>query len=108
MPSAATIVGADGTPEQVPSQSVTAGFFDVLGVTPLLGRAPAVGREPERHEVVVSEGFWRSRLGADRLPSAEPRHRRPAVDHRRRASRRFQLVPASGNAASTDCHSCGC
>jgi putative ABC transport system permease protein len=63
---AATIVGPDGTPEQVPSQSVTAGFFDVLGVTPLLGRTflPS-DLTPIAHAVVVSEGFWRSRLQAD-------------------------------------------
>ena len=30
--------GADGTAETVPRQWVTAGFFDVLGVTPIAGR----------------------------------------------------------------------
>jgi putative ABC transport system permease protein len=67
MPASATIVGTDGTPEQVSAQSVTAGFFDVLGVTPLLGRG-LQGSDAASHapEVVVSEHFWRSRLGADR------------------------------------------
>src|SRR5262245_46707232 len=35
---AVTIAGADGTVEQLPSQSVTTRFFDVLGVTPVAGR----------------------------------------------------------------------
>ena len=46
---------------------MTAGFFDVLGVTPLLGRGfLASEASPDGPEVVVSEGFWRSRLGAER------------------------------------------
>ena len=62
-----TLTGPDGTPEIIPGQSVTASFFDVLGVRPILGRtfrpedatpgAPAV--------VVLGEGVWRTRFGAD-------------------------------------------
>ena len=33
-----TLTGADGTPEIIPGQSVTASFFDVLGVRPIVGR----------------------------------------------------------------------
>jgi putative ABC transport system permease protein len=62
----ATIAGPDGTPEQVPSQSVTLRFFDVLGVRPLLGRTFVAGdMQPNAHAVVIGEGFWRQRLGAD-------------------------------------------
>jgi len=32
------MTGADGTPETLPAQSVTASFFDVLGVQPIAGR----------------------------------------------------------------------
>jgi putative ABC transport system permease protein len=63
---AATMTGADGAAEQVPAQSVTAGFFDVLGVTPVLGRTfiPS-DLTPIPHAVVLSEGFWRRRFGSD-------------------------------------------
>jgi hypothetical protein len=61
-----TILGVDGTPEQVAGQTVSATFFDVLGVRPITGRtfttADAVGTPTL---VVVSETFWRRRYGAD-------------------------------------------
>jgi putative ABC transport system permease protein len=61
-----TIIGADGTPEQVAGQTVSAKFFDVLGVRASAGRtftpADAAGT-PKL--VVISEGFWRRRYGAD-------------------------------------------
>jgi putative ABC transport system permease protein len=65
-PAGATMTGADGTAEQVPAQSVTARFFDVLGVTPMLGRTfiPS-DLAPIPHAVVLSEGFWTRRFGAD-------------------------------------------
>ena len=104
MPSTATIVGADATPEQVPAQSVTAGFFDVLGVTPLLGRGlGGLDARPDAQEVVVSEGFWRSRLGADR----DVIGRTLVIDGGGFTivgvlPANFQLVPPSVNAASTE------
>jgi putative ABC transport system permease protein len=61
-----TMKGADGTPELVQGLTVSARFFDVLGVRPIAGRtfdtadisaAPTV--------VVIGEGFWRRRYGAD-------------------------------------------
>jgi putative ABC transport system permease protein len=61
-----TMTGADGAPEQVLAQSVTAGFFDLLGVIPVAGRtfvASDITTNP--HVVVVGERFWRDRLGAD-------------------------------------------
>jgi putative ABC transport system permease protein len=61
-----TIPGADGTPEVIPSQSVTAGFFDVLGATPLAGRTFRPEDETADPAVVVlSEGFWRRRFASD-------------------------------------------
>jgi predicted permease len=47
----------------------TANFFDVLGVPVALGRgftAVEAAAERDPRVVVVSDGFWRARLGADR------------------------------------------
>ena len=54
-------------PEDLPSQRVTSGFFDVLRVRPTLGRAFTRDNEVEgRHRVVVlSDAIWRRRFGAD-------------------------------------------
>jgi putative ABC transport system permease protein len=54
-------------PEELPSLWVSANFFDVLGVRPALGRGFLAG-EDERggpRAVVLTDGFWRTRLGAD-------------------------------------------
>jgi len=64
-----SITGADGVTQPLSSQAVTARFFDVLGVTPIAGRTFQPSDEgPAPDAVVISEGLWRSRLGAD--PSA--------------------------------------
>ena len=56
----------DGMPEIVPNQTVTARFFDVFQVRPILGRTFQPADETENAAVVVlSEAFWRARLGAD-------------------------------------------
>ncbi|MBI4660335.1 MAG: ABC transporter permease [Verrucomicrobia bacterium] len=54
-------------PEEVSGLSVTANFFDILGVTPTLGRTflPEEDIPGSGSVTVVSERFWRSRLGAD-------------------------------------------
>ena len=60
------MIGADGTPETIPAQTVTAGFFDVLGVRPIAGRTFRSEDETTTPSVVVlSEGFWRRRFAAD-------------------------------------------
>ncbi len=45
---------------------VTGGFFDVLGVHPVLGRAltPADDKEGAEQVIVLSEGLWQRRYGA--------------------------------------------
>lgn len=56
-----------GTPERISGESVSAGFFELLGIRPTLGRtftaeddhpgAPAVA--------ILTYGFWQRRLGGD-------------------------------------------
>ena len=61
-----TMRGLDGTLEQVPGMTVSAKFFDVLGVSPIEGRTfvPADASAAQTI-VVIAEGFWRRRYGAD-------------------------------------------
>ena len=61
-----TMRGADGTPELVQGLTVSAKFFDVLGVRPVIGRTfiPA-DNSAAPTVVVIGEGFWRRRYGAD-------------------------------------------
>jgi putative ABC transport system permease protein len=56
-----------GEPERVSGVRVSAGFFDVLGVKPRLGRTFSPEEEqPGKHQVVViSDGLWRSRYNSD-------------------------------------------
>lgn len=60
-------LSGDGEPERVAGDRVSAGFFEVLGVKPQLGRTFLPEDEtPGRHQVVVlSDRLWRSRYGAD-------------------------------------------
>jgi len=60
-----TMIGPDGSAEQVTAQSVTARFFEVLGVPPLAGRTFVPSDAESPSTIVVSEGFWRRRFGAD-------------------------------------------
>ena len=61
--------GAEDLPESVPLESVTPSFFTVLGVTPLVGRAPDQSNVyfPGRSDggVALSERLWRNRFAAD-------------------------------------------
>ncbi|MGH7445149.1 MAG: ABC transporter permease, partial [Longimicrobiales bacterium] len=63
-----TLLSGDG-PEEVVVQLADPEYFRTLGVAPLKGRlfsAEEAAVEPgEGQVVVVSEGFWRSRLGGD-------------------------------------------
>jgi putative ABC transport system permease protein len=61
------MAGADGTAETVSRQWVTPGFFEALGVTPLVGRTFTRADEAEKrlNLVVLGEGLWRTRFGSD-------------------------------------------
>lgn len=64
----ATILVSDGgDAERVPAARVSADYFRVIGVQPVLGRTfTAEEDSPGGNEVaVVSHEFWRTRLGAD-------------------------------------------
>jgi putative ABC transport system permease protein len=58
----------DGEPERVSAYSVTANFFPLLGVQPLLGRSFLTDEDrPGASKVaVLSYSLWQSRYGADR------------------------------------------
>ena len=60
------LTSPDGTVESVERQSVSARFFDVLGVVPVAGRTFLAADEgPATSVVVLSEGLWRGRFGSD-------------------------------------------
>jgi putative ABC transport system permease protein len=54
-------------PEQVQAALVSANFFPILGVQPMLGRAllPEEDIEGAERAVVISHGLWQRRFGAD-------------------------------------------
>jgi putative ABC transport system permease protein len=54
-------------PEEVPASHVSPGLFQTLGVPVLHGRsfAPEDGRPGSNEVVLLSERFWRTRLGGD-------------------------------------------
>jgi putative ABC transport system permease protein len=56
-----------GEPERVPSLRVSYNFFRTLGVQPRLGRdfRPEEEMPGNFHEVVLSDGLWRSRFASD-------------------------------------------
>ncbi len=57
---------ADGSGEQIATQLVTVRFFDLLGVKPIAGRTfISADDRADSNVVVISEGFWRTRLGGD-------------------------------------------
>jgi putative ABC transport system permease protein len=66
-------LSADGAePEAVPRAGVTTGFFSVLGVQPVLGRAfvpeddkPASFIEGRGTVAIISHGLWKRRFGSD-------------------------------------------
>jgi putative ABC transport system permease protein len=58
----------DGEPERVTAYSITANFFPLFGVQPVLGRGflPEEDRPGANKVVVLSHSLWQSRYGGDR------------------------------------------
>jgi putative ABC transport system permease protein len=56
-----------GEPRRVQTGVVSANYFDVLGVRPMLGRGFRAGEDQPGAEpvLVLSYGFWQDRLGGD-------------------------------------------
>ena len=67
-PQPLVITNAGAEPERVEAAAVTANFFPMLGVTPILGRAFAADadRVGQDDVVLMSRRLWNSRFGADR------------------------------------------
>src|ERR1700751_1154992 len=61
---AATVTGL-GDPFQVPIFKATANYFDVLGVRATRGRTFTPDEEEGADVAVITERFWKSRLGGD-------------------------------------------
>ena len=61
-----TVTGVD-RPERLEGQRVSAGYFRVLGVSPIVGRdfSRADDRFRGPNVVILSDGFWRRRFDAD-------------------------------------------
>ena len=62
------VLSENGTSNYVNGALITGGFFDVLGVEPVLGRAltPADDVEGAEPVLVISHGLWQRRYGASR------------------------------------------
>jgi putative ABC transport system permease protein len=60
-----TLTG-DGDPEQLPGSSISYNTFEILGVSPVLGRTFRAEEDRPEHDLVVilSHGLWERRFGA--------------------------------------------
>jgi predicted permease len=54
-----------GEPVQLFGRNVTANYFDLLGIHPILGRTFLPEEEAKGDVVMVTEKFWRNRLNSD-------------------------------------------
>jgi putative ABC transport system permease protein len=65
--SANYVLTGAGEPERLDGRQVSAGFFNVLGVKPSVGRdfTPDEDKPGAQPVVLISHGFWQRRLGGD-------------------------------------------
>ena len=72
---ASTLTG-NGDPEQLDGMSLSAGALEMLGIAPLVGRSftQAEDRDGAPAVVMISEGLWRRRFGADPKTVGRPVH----------------------------------
>ena len=69
----AAVVGERDDQTAVWIELVSGGYFDLMRVPPLLGRTLSVADERSANAVaVVSEDFWRDRMGGDRAAVGKP------------------------------------
>jgi hypothetical protein len=63
----ANLAASRGEPDRVIQSLVSANFFDVVGIQPVLGRAFRPGEDVagREHEVLLSDGLWRRRFASD-------------------------------------------
>jgi len=59
------ILTGSGEPVQVLGANVTANYFDLLGIRPIVGRNFLQQEETQDNVAMVTENFWRKRLGSD-------------------------------------------
>ena len=62
------IMSGQGEPERINAPSVSANFFSVLGVDPILGRTFQAGEDQQNgpRVTVLTYGLWQRRFGGDR------------------------------------------
>ena len=67
LPSGLVLTEGEGEPVRLRTAFVSEDFFTTLGVRPLVGRLtePSEYQDGRNRVVVLSEGLWRSRFGAD-------------------------------------------
>ena len=67
-------LAGDGNPERIRGVRATANLFGVLGSAPAFGRTFTPDEDQPGHNpvVVLSDGFWRRRFGADRAIVGKP------------------------------------
>ncbi|MBV8864819.1 MAG: ABC transporter permease, partial [Acidobacteriaceae bacterium] len=59
-------LSSEGEPEHLQGEMVSAGFFEILGINPIIGRT--FGKEDDRRgtapTAMISEGLWKRKFGA--------------------------------------------
>jgi hypothetical protein len=89
-----------GEPDRIQAAVVSANFFDMLGVRPLLGRTFRKGDDDIGADavLVLSHEYWQSKFGGEgRRHRPRPAHEQPAAHGGRRAA----AVPRSTRSRAT-------